>query len=185
MFNNRIVKASTNEVFQGISKIKLIDANLKVQNWEKYLQDEIKYGKDVERLNFIEETKAKFEKYLEGNSNWKFRFEKNDVIELINYGKQEVILSKNWTGDIAFQNDLVLELYEEKTFPLGRHICYFSNAFVRIQIYVEKGGPDNVMSGARPGTHDMWRKNGSNEKIVLDKNNNQIKIGEALFQIVN
>ena len=91
MFNNRIIKANTNEVFQGISKIKLIDANLKVQNWEKYLQDEIKYGKDVERLNFIEETKAKFEKYLEGNSNLKFRFEKNDVIELINYGKQEVI----------------------------------------------------------------------------------------------
>jgi hypothetical protein len=185
MFNNRIVKANTSDIFEGIRKIKLIDANLKIKNWDTYLQEEIKYGKDVERINFIEETKVKFEKYLEANSKWKFRFQKDVVIELINYGKKEVILSKDWTGEIAFQNDLVLELYEEKTFPLGRHICYFSNAFVRIQIYIEKGGPDNVMSGARPGTHDMWRKIGTNEKIILDKNNNQIMIGEALFQIEN
>jgi hypothetical protein len=185
MFKNRVIKANTNEVLKNISKIKLLEANLKVKNWEEFLQDEVTFGENIDRLNFIEETKEKFQKYLGREGKWKFRFEKNDLIELINYGKQEVILSKNWTGEIAFQKDIVLELYEEKTFPLGRHICYFTNSFVRIQIYVEKGGPDNIMGGARPGTHDMWRKLDSNEKILLDKNNNQLKIGEALFQIIS
>ena len=53
------------------------------------------------------------------------------------------------------------------------------------QIYVEHGGPDHIMSGVRPGTHDTWISKGRNEDIAFDKKLNQLKIGDALFQVIS
>ena len=190
MFKNRIVKSKLKLVLPeleklSISKIKLINSGNKIISWEEYLNQSLKEIKDkLEESNF-ENIKEKYSKYVESNEKWKYRFTKHDEIEIINWDPSRAILSLDWSDQLKYQKDLILELYEEKSFPLGKHIRYFADLYVLAQIYVEHGGPDHIMSGARPGTHDTWIAKGRNEDITFDKKLNQLKIGAALFQVIS
>lgn len=184
MFKNKIVKARSVNVFGSIRKIQLLNSNLELYSWEKYLAVEIEYGENSDTSEFIKTTREKYKKYLDANAKWKSIFSKNEIIELFNNGDFEIIMSKNWRGEVSERDDLALELYEEKTFPLGNHIAYFANIFSKSKVHIFKGGPDNVMGGARPGDHEVWIRKGENEKIIVDYASGQVRIGVALFKII-
>jgi hypothetical protein len=111
-------------------------------------------------------------------------FSKSDELELLNYSDNEIVMSANWSGKIQPQNDLVMELFEEITFPMRRHIKYFTNMYVNANVYVVAGGPDHIMSGARPGTHNSWIRKGTEQKIILDEKSNTLIIGNAIFKVI-
>jgi len=190
MFKNRVIKSDLKTVLPeleklAINKIKLLSTGKKITSWEEYLNDSLKqYTNSLEEFD-VEIIKEKYSKFVESSDKWKFRFTKLDEIEIINWDPYKAILSTDWNDQIKYQKDLILELYEEKTFPLGRHIRFFADLYVVAQIYIEHGGPDHIMSGARPGTHETWIAKGHNEDITFDKKLNQLKIGEALFQVIS
>ena len=186
MFKNRVVQSELKTVLpESINKIKLLSTGKKIISWEEYLNDSLnEHTNKIEEFD-VEIIKEKYSKYLESSNEWKYRFTKLDEIEIINWDPYRAILSSKWNDEIKYQEDLILELYEEKTFPLGRHIRFFADLYVVAQIYIEHGGPDHIMSGARPGTHETWIAKGHNEDITFDKKLNQLKIGGALFQVIS
>lgn len=147
------------------------------------MTEEIKYSDNSGTPEFIDSVRVKYISYLDANLKWKLIFAKNDIIELFDNGAFEILMSKNWRGEISQRDDLALELYEEKTFPFGKHIAYFANLFTKSSIHIIKGSPDNIMGRVRPGDHEVWNRQGENEKIKVDYGLGQVQIGSALFKI--
>jgi len=187
MFKNTVVPAKASDVFRSARKLMLVDPCMEVQSWSEYLKEsKSTYQFLKEEMPDLTEMRKQYESWVSKVSKtpWKsLSLKKHEKIEVINYGKSEVVFTRSWNGEINYVDDLVLDLYEEKSFVIGTHLGYFADIYSPRKAYVPAGGPDHLISGVKPGTHQISLRQGMGEKIIFNRDD-ELKIGNAKFWVV-
>ena len=185
MFKNKIKECNPRQIFKNVNKIKLVDGNFIKISWDQYLREATQCAEGKTSTDFYAATEKEYKNYIRATTIWKSSFSTDDELTVITYDDSTAIISSDWSGHIKLNFDLILELYEEVTFPLNKHVRYYANLLKKAQGFVYAGSQDHLIGGVRPGARDMWVRWGSNEEIVLIEKNKKLMIGNALFNILS
>jgi hypothetical protein len=198
MFENVKIRSNWNIFFRENCRLKLLSFKLnKTPIWEEFLADQRKYwdadnpnkkrlklyfGDTDTEANFIKKTEEGFLRQLEYSKLWKGLCNINDYIELVKMKEsKDIVLTKKWCGSVRDNEDLVIELWQEKTF-IRQHVKYFCDIYKSGTLQIEYGGPDHIMGGAKPGYHKVWNSFGRGITVNFEASSNLFKLDDAVFE---
>lgn len=200
MFENKNYKSNWNQLISSNMKLKLVRFNYTApRTLDDYIKDAREYynadKEDKKRFklyfgdvnteqNFLLKETKQYKDYVEYCNHWKGICKVGETIELIRQrDPADVVLTKKWTGKLIDHEELVMELWEEKTF-FRQHVKYYCDIYSSGTLTVLNDSPDVVMMNARPGDYQVWNSRGRNVDISIDKKNDILSIDDAVFKML-
>ncbi len=199
MFENKNYKSNWNQLISTNMKLKLVRFNYRPPGtFEDHIKDAREYygadredkkrfklyfGDENTEQNFLLKETKQYKDYVEYCNYWNGICKVGETIELIRQrDPADVVLTKKWTGKLIDHKELVVELWEEKTF-FRQHVKYYCDIYSSGTLTILSDSPDVVMMNARPGEYQMWNSREKNVYVNVDNKNNIFCVDDAVFEI--